>query len=694
MHDGSPVDLSTDRLDLRWGDGATLGLRGAPDWLAAGQPSPLFAVVAGEQKVTAASPAAALEHMEQTSEPGVVTTHAHYISADAALEVVHHIAVYEGTALFETWQSVRNTGAAELTIRRLDSLALALAPDAYELVSFTGDWGREFESIVEPLEDVQLLETRRGRSSKDRHPWFALLRTDGAVLSASIAWSGNWIARFDRDTSGAVQLSAGLHDWEFEYRLAPGATLDSPRVAVALGNDRDLNSVSIQYARAGRTHWYPHNRLADQIPVEWNHWWSYEDHSINEDVFRANVDVAAGLGIEVCTLDAGWFGPTDPDSHWYDYRGDWHLVNAVRFPSGLRDLSEYVHQRGMRFGLWCEIEALGQHAALAAQHPEFVATREGERLGYVCFGNSAVRQWALATLERLIENYRLDWIKLDFNLDPGAGCNRTDHGHGLGDGLLAHYEGYYATLEQLRARYPEVVLENCSSGGLRIDLGMARRTGPTFLSDPDWPEHGLQLIWGASTMLAPSAWLHWGWSEWVNQHPKQTFNPRDPALKPHQLDYYLRIGSLGVFGLSQKLPELPPWIAQQYKQHIELYRGTLRRFVREADFYRLTEQPRRYGLGDRWAAFQYVLGDEHLVAVFRLPGGQAERTLRLYQIDPAREYTVQWLGTKHSENRSGAELLAGLRCSQLPEEGSELILIRGRESGVRGQNEPNEVNAR
>ena len=210
--------------------------------------------------------------------------------------------------------------------------------------------------------------------------------------------------------------------------------LDSPRVAVALGNDRDLNSVSIQYARAGRTHWYPHNRLADQIPVEWNHWWSYEDHSINEDVFRANVDVAAGLGIEVCTLDAGWFGPTDPDLHWYDYRGDWHLVNAVRFPSGLRDsvgvcpparhaLRPVVRNRGAR---------AARRAGRAASRVR--RNTRGRALGYVCFGNSAVRQWALATLERLIENYRLDWIKLDFNLDPGAGCNRTDHGHGLGDG--------------------------------------------------------------------------------------------------------------------------------------------------------------------------------------------------------------------------------------------------------------------
>ncbi len=415
------------------------------------------------------------------------------------------------------------------------------------------------------------------------------------------------------------------------------------------------------------------------MPVEWNHWWSYEDHQIDEQVFRANVDVAAWLGIEVCTLDAGWFGPSDTSSFWTDYRGDWAYVNTARFPSGLRALSDYVHERGMAFGLWCEIEALGERARLAEEHPQFVATRGGERLGYVCFGNPDVEAWAVATLSGLIDSYGLDWIKLDFNLDPQAGCDCTDHGHAAGDGLRAHYQGYYRAIEQVRARYPNIVLENCSSGGLRIDLGILRRTMPTFLSDPDYPEHGLQLIWGASTMLAPNAWLHWGWSEWINGHPRQDFNPRDPQLQSHQLDYYVRIGMLGAFGLSQKLPELPSWVAERYAVHIDLYKTTLRRFVGEADLYRLTEQPRRNGGGDRWAAFQYVLPDaaEHFVAMFRLPGGDPTRTFRLYQLDAEHTYEVRWLLTDRTEHRRGADLIThGLACDDLPEEGSALLLLR------------------
>ena len=681
MSDASSLDLSTDQLRLRLnpatpGDEILAAGTGA-SWLAAGA-SGLFAVGVGEELITARSPGVRLATTTAEEADGRKLSRWHFAHDEHGLEIVHHIVTYAGSALCEMWQTVRNTGERVVVVTRLDSLALTLAPAGYEVFAYTGDWGCEFEGVRAPVADVPLLESRSGRSSKGNHPWFALFRPDGAILSAAIAWSGNWVFRFAHGERGELALSGGLHDWAFSHELPPGGTLESPPVALALGEGNDLNTVSTQYARVGRRHWYPDNARARQLPVEWNHWWPYEDRFIDEEVFRANVAIAARLGVEVCTLDAGWFGPTDPATHWYDYRGDWADVNTARFPGGLRALADDVHARGMAFGLWCEIEALGKHARLAELHPDFVATRAGERLGYVCFGNPAVREWAYATLSDLVERYGADWIKLDFNLDPGAGCDRADHGHGAGDGLRAHYEGYYRTLERLRERYPELTLENCSSGGLRIDLGMMRRTVPTFLSDPDWPEHGLQIIWGASTMLAPNAWLHWGLSEWINGYPAQTFNPRDPALRLEQLDYYVRIGMLGSFGLSQKLPDLPDWVAARYAAHIALYRDTLRRFVREADFYRLTEQPGRTG-GSRWAAFQYVLpnDDTHLLAAFRLPGGEPSRTLQLYRIDPARTYTLAWLQTDRTEQRGGADLLAnGLRCDDLPEQGSALILMR------------------
>lgn len=596
----------------------------------------------------------------------------------SGIEVEQHIQVYADTALVECWQVLRNTGRQSCRVTRVDSISIDLPAGGRELMHYTGDWGSEFEPVLRSLQGDIRLESRTGRSSKGQHPWFALFTDKQGVLSGSVAWSGNWVWRFEPQDGGGVRLSGGLNDWEFFKDLRPGETMDSPPVVLVLG--RDLNDVSQQYALAGRRFWYPRNALSASQPVEWNHWWSYEDQEINEAVFLNNVREAARLGIEVCTLDAGWFGPSEKGSEWYQYRGDWHLVNDARFPGGIRRLADETHALGMKFGIWCEIEGLGVKAQLALDRPDFVARRDGERLGYVCFGNPAVQEWAYQTLRRLIVEYRADWIKLDFNLDPGAGCNRTDHGHGAGDGLYEHYRGYYRTLERLRRDFPEVVLENCSSGGLRIDLGMLRRTDMTFLSDPDWPVHDLQIFWGASTMLAPDTLLHWSFCEWrnVNPPPQQNFNPRDPKLTQAQLDYYTRISMLGLYGFSQKLPDLPAWVSERLAFHTGLYKQVVRRFVREADLFRLTGQPRRDGSGDRWCAFQYSLPgqDEHLLFVFRMPGAEKERWVHLEGLQADRAYQVEGFEGEYGGQYSGSQLMEqGICFADLLEEGSALLRI-------------------
>ncbi len=443
---------------------------------------------------------------------------------------------------------------------------------------------------------------------------------------------------------------------------------------------KDLNAVSQQYARVGRRHWYPRTSLSAKVPVEWNHWWSYEDDHINAEIFHENIAIAEKMGVEICMLDAGWFGPSDPASFWYDYRGDWDVVNTVRFPQGMRPLADDAHARGMKFGMWCEIEALGVKARLAETRPELVALRDGEKLGYVCFGSPAGEDFGYQTLARLIREYDLDWIKLDFNLDPGAGCNRTDHGHAAGDGLYGHYMGYYRVLERIRREFPEVVLEGCSSGGLRIDLGLLRRIDMHFLSDPDYPVHDLQLFWGATTYVAPDACLHWSFGEWINKDPipPQIFNPRDPKLKPHQFDYYTRISMLNVFGYSQKLPELPAWVDARMTTHVQIFKQHVRRFVKEADLYRLTGQPTREGGGDRWNAFQYRLPDQsdNLLFVFRLPGAEASRTIQLCDLQADRTYRVTGFEGEDMGALRGSDLMqTGLTFDALPEEGSALLRV-------------------
>jgi alpha-galactosidase len=672
------IDLSTGQLDFNFealdGQLKLMCCGKGSNWLSAKSLSAIFELVIDEITYQAAN----LKYVStalDTSEPGV--EHYAFNFEGPGFTVQQHIKVYANTDLIELWPVVTANGGRAVKLGRVDSFSFDLAAADYRLMSYSGAWGAEFEPREIALVEAVALQSRTGRSSQGDHPWFALFRGQEEVFSGAVVWSGNWILRFDPFEDG-LRVCGGLNDWEFFRELAPGENFEAPAVVLVLG--KDLNAVSQDYARVGRKHWYPRNTLSASLPVEWNHWWCYEDVDIHEDIFRRNVRAAEGMGMEVCTLDAGWFGPSDPATFWYDYRGDWSQVNTQRFPAGIRALADDTHTLGMKFGIWCEIEALGGKARLAEERPEFAAERQDKRLGYVCFGNPDVQEWAYQTLRHLIVAFGADWIKLDFNLEPGAGCDRRDHGHQAGDGLYAHYQGYYRTLERVRKDFPAVVLENCSSGGLRIDLGMLRRTDLTFLSDPDWPVHDLQIFWGASTMLAPDTLLHWSFSEWRMPEPPpyQTFNPRDPKLTTTQLDYYTRISMLGVYGFSQKLPDLPAWVAERLKTHTQIYKSQVRRFVGEADLYRLTTQPRRSGDGERWCAFQYSLpdGSEHLLFVFRLPGAEGQHSIRLCDLEPQRIYTLEGFEDEMAMQLSGSELMEnGLLISTLPEEGSVLLHI-------------------
>jgi len=675
------IDLSTSQLSLSFEPrpgGLALQHFGAGNfsWLHPSSTSGLFAVHIDGQRYDAA----ALQFAGSAEEDAPqAVRHTRVTFEGPGFAVDQHILTYEATALAEMWPVIRCTGDQALRVGRVDSFSLDLPAAGYQLLYYTSEWGDEFNLQQAALTGEVLLETRAGRSSKGMHPWFALVRDGEALFSASVVWSGNWALRFSPLPEGGFRAGGGMHDWEFSKDLAPGDGLTCPPVVLVLGET--LNEIAQQYASVGRKHWYPHSALAERLPVEWNHWWPYEDVDIDAGVFRDNVARAAEMGIEVCTLDAGWFGPSDPSARWYEHRGDWHLVNQQRFPDGIRPLADDAHARGMAFGIWCEVEALGIKAQLAEIQPTFPAKRDGERLGYVCFGNPDVQEWAYQTLRRLITEYDANWIKLDFNLDPGAGCNRVDHGHQAGDGLYEHYQGYYRTLERVRRDFPNVVLENCSSGGLRIDLGMLRQTHMTFLSDPDWPVHDLQIFWGASTMLAPEVLLHWGFSDWRSENPppQQTFNPHDPNLTQARLDYYTRMSMLGLYGFSQKLPDLPGWVAQRMTELTRIYKEKVRRFVKEGDLYRLTYQPRRDGAGERWTAFQYSLPDrsEHLLFVFRLPRAEASRAIQLRGLQPDRSYSVAGLEDEFEHQTTGQALMdAGLVFDTLAEEESALYIIR------------------
>jgi alpha-galactosidase len=553
---------------------------------------------------------------------------------------------------------------------RIGSLLL---PAARSISGFTSSWGLEFQPVGLPVDQPAELAVTTGRSTQGAVPWLAVETGTGTYV-ITLHWSGNWRIA-STPTDDGVRIDIALDPAGQRIVLAGAETFTLPMISIGWGETRTDAAAALA------------RHLAAQVPTgpplltEWNHWWPYEDATITEDVFLDNAAIAADLGLDVAVLDAGWFGRPEVDSDWVAERGDWHLINTARFPHGLAWLADQTRDRGIEFGIWIEAEAIGVRASIAGERPDLLATGgDGSGLGYVCLGSPAGQEHIYTTVSGLIETTRARWIKWDFNLDPGSGCTRDDHGHGADDGLLRHYLGLYGVLDRLRDAYSDTILEACSSGGLRIDAGLAAHVDAFFLSDPDWTEHHLTCLWGAAQLLPPRQLLHWPQSEWRGEHRFQKADYSGTLMTPAQFDTKIRAALLHRFGLSVRLTEMRSDLLQRLTRHLHGYRTLIRPLVESGVLIPLTEQPLREEKGWRQPAFQLTAGDDHLVAGFRLaPTGDWE-SIRPVGLDAAATYSVRVIDCgdpRPVERRSGQELTdAGLLATDQTESSILWLLNR------------------
>ena len=577
---------------------------------------------------------------------------------------------------------VENGSDHPVRINRAD-VGVSMETTRMALDYFSSDWGSEYVPRRQEINREFSFGVISGRSCKGFIP-FALCEGDSSATAMALAWSGNWTCTAFRWPEAYCCYKPwtyccvmGLTDGAFYTDLPAGETFHAPAVYVSSAADGESASLAL------RRYFRRHISLLDDerfspLPLEYNTWWAYEDKLITEDIFQQNAEIAKSLGCSYAMMDAGWFGDETDGIGWYEKRGDWDRVNPERFPSGMKAMCDKAKAVEILPGIWCEIEAVGKDALLNKTHQKLLAKREGRSLGYVCFGCRETREWAMEVMDRIAGEYGAKWVKFDFNLDPGMGCDRTDHDHGAGDGLMAHYLGYYAFLEELRAKYPDLVIENCSSGGLRGDLGMLSHCHLTFLSDPDQTDFHLQLYWGALSFLHQSALLHFTWSEVTFcDHNGGIHNPISEDMPRHKFDYIMRAAMMGVPGFSYKLPEMPSWCLERIKELGTYYTAHSSDFILHGDAYRLTPQPLTHGRGERFPVFEFVseAGDAQVHA-FRLSGAPESRTVCLKGLIPEACYEVAFIDSGRQLRMSGRELMdTGISFDGLPEEASEIAEI-------------------
>jgi len=214
----------------------------------------------------------------------------------------------------------------------------------------------------------------------------------------------------------------------------------------------------------------------ERLPIIFNDYMNCLSGDPSTDRLLPLIDAAARAGAEYFVVDAGWYDDTDG---WWDSVGEWQ-PSTVRFPGGFDKVMDLVRERGMTPGLWLEPEVVGVRSPMAQLLPdEAFFQRAGRRLTergrhQLDFRHPAAREHLDATVDRLVTEFGLGYLKLDYNIEIGPG---TDHdADSAGDGLLGHNRAYRAWIEDVLDRHPGLVIESCSSGGLRTDHAMLSAT--------------------------------------------------------------------------------------------------------------------------------------------------------------------------------------------------------------------------
>lgn len=554
---------------------------------------------------------------------------------------------------------------------RIGSISYIInVPGIRTLDYFTSDWGNEFNPVQSTPGAFKGMEVLSGRSSKGFSPWIGCSKA-GSYFSAAIAWSGNWSISL----SGNGWLMPGLDEKYFEKTLKAGESMELFELYFSDSDTREHS------ASAMRNYFFEKDSLLKKagwssLPVTYNTWWCFEDKLLSEAACLANAKLCGEAGVDNFMLDAGWFGGNRKDISWFEKRGDWEDLNTLDFPGGMVLLGSRILGLGVRFGIWCEIEAVGECAELHRTHPEFVASDGGKRLGYLCMADGYVRAWALEQVGRLIEEYQASWIKFDFNLDPGCGCSDPKHGHGEKDGLYGHYQGYYLLLDEINRKYPKVVLENCSSGGLRTDLGILKHTHVNFLSDPDYVEHHFQCFWGAASFLHPACCFHFTQSDCLEEH-NGVHNPITKGMPLSKFDYILRSGMLCQIGMSYDLTKWPKALLERLKTLISFYKEISGKYILQGEMIRLCGQAIRGGLGDRWQVYQYRAADRSsIIFIFRLPGASGQTIVFPDGMNPQRAYALEDADERCSSVLDGKTLREqGIYVGGMEEESSRILFL-------------------
>lgn len=433
----------------------------------------------------------------------------------AALDIEQVYCFYEDAKVVRSYVTVTNTTQEDVGLDAVFSFRLSGFPMDKILIPHS-DTCKEFNwQEYTPLEAGIPLKSTMKRvcvsnsgswSTKEYLPMGAALSAEQTLLwqvEANGSW--NWeVACLWEDWYLSI---GGPNEQENHWwkNLKPGESFTTVAAAVALGKDFDDAVAQMTKYRRHIAYRSPKDKA---LPVMFNDYMKCLDANPTTEKELPQIDAAADAGAEVFIMDAGWYAK----GTWWETVGEWK-VNEERFTNGMSEVFDYIRAKGMIPGIWLEPEVMGVNCPIQDQFDDdCFFMRHGKRVidhgrFQLDFRNEKVRKHLDTVVDGLIRDYGIGYFKFDYNIDAGIGTEVN--ADSVGDGLKQHNDAMLSWLDGVVARHPDIILENCSSGGMRMDYLSLAHSSLQSLTDAYWAEGTAHIAANSGTGVIPEQAAVW-----------------------------------------------------------------------------------------------------------------------------------------------------------------------------------------
>ena len=548
------------------------------------------------------------------------------------LEILLYYSVLEDYDVIARHTEFRYLGDEKLYLENALSFSLDNAQGYHEMIELCGTALREKHIARRTLGNgLTAIESTRGISSHQQSPFCALVNEHttehtGDAWGVSLVYSGNFVVRADHDMYKGIRLQAGINPTTFCWEMNAGDSFHTPEVLLVYSGE-GLNGMSQRFhkifiERLARGYWKDKER-----PVLLNTWEAcYFDFTHDKVVDLARAAKKAGMDLLV--LDDGWFGHRDNDK---SSLGDW-FENRRKLPNGLKGLADDVNALGLKLGVWFEPEMISPDSELYRAHPDWCIHVKDRKCStwrsqlVLDLSRDDVCDYIIERLTAVLSSANIEYVKWDNNRrisQPGSDFLPAER---KGELFHRYVLNLYRILETVTGRFPNVLFENCASGGARFDPGMMFYFSQTWASDNTDAISRLKIQYGTSLQMPP-LWITSHISASPN-HQLERPSPlafREAVCSPFNLGYELNLLQLSDEDLAEIACQ-----AARYKE--------IRKLVQFGKFSRLMSPFE----GD-YTAWQVAAQDDSEVLVwYYKPYAVAEEAfLRVYPVglDPKADYT-------------------------------------------------------